>query len=429
MSALLSPAIWNEFPLIFADTGGYLERPFDGTLELGRSALYGTFLALGIPFEFWPNVISQAALATWILALVLRVHKIGRRAFLLTLLVMGLTLATSLPWYVGQLMPDIFLSLVTLAIFLLAFHDDKLTRLEKIALASFVTIASAFHMSILALTLALTLAFCLLECFASRLHFATPSWRLPVIAAVAALCLAPTSNLLIAGKFAFTPGGTTFLFARMVQNGIVGQYLSDHCPDETLRLCRYKDQLPTSADDWIWNYQSPLHKLGWWPAFEPEADRIIRESLLQYPSRHVTTALWQTIEQLVQFKTGEGMGLKDNWHSVSVLKRFAPRVLRSLYASRQQNDQLRFTLLNRIHVPVAWLSLVVVIFVLWARVNSSAPLAATCLIALFINAVICGTFSVPGDRYQSRLIWLLALAAAIALLTAWRASDLAEIRS
>jgi hypothetical protein len=70
MSALLSPAIWNGFPLIFADTGGYLERPFEGTLELGRSALYGTFLALGIPFEFWPNVISQAALATWILALV-----------------------------------------------------------------------------------------------------------------------------------------------------------------------------------------------------------------------------------------------------------------------------------------------------------------------------------------------------------------------
>jgi hypothetical protein len=313
-------------------------------------------------------------------------------------------------------MPDIFLGLVTLAIFLLAFHHEKLTRLEKISLASFVAIASAFHMSILALTLALTLAFCLLGCFASRLHFATPSWRLPAIAAVAALSLAPTSNLLITGKFAFTPGGTTFFFARMVQNGIADQYLADHCPDDTLRLCRYKDQLPTTVDDWIWNYQSPLHKLGWWQVFEPEGDRIILESLLHYPGRHVTTALWATIEQLVRFKTGEGMGSKDNWHAESVLKRFAPGVLPALNASRQQNDQLGFTLLNQIHVPIVWVSLVVVILVLWKGAKSSA-LAATCLTALLINAAVCGTFSVPGDRYQSRLVWLLPLAAAVALLT------------
>jgi hypothetical protein len=109
MSALLAPAIWNGFPLIFADTGGYLERPFEGTLALGRSALYGTFLALGIPLEFWPNAVIQPAVATWILAIVLTVHKIGRRPFLLTALVMALMVATSLPWYVGQLMPDVFL--------------------------------------------------------------------------------------------------------------------------------------------------------------------------------------------------------------------------------------------------------------------------------------------------------------------------------
>ena len=77
IAALLGPAIWNGFPLIFADTGGYLERAFDGTLELGRSALYGTFLAAGIPLQFWPNILIQAALTLWILALVLRVHRLG----------------------------------------------------------------------------------------------------------------------------------------------------------------------------------------------------------------------------------------------------------------------------------------------------------------------------------------------------------------
>jgi hypothetical protein len=72
LAGLLSPAIWNGFPLIFADTGGYLARAFDGTLEIGRSALYGAFLATDIPLQFWPNVFIQSALTLWILALVLR---------------------------------------------------------------------------------------------------------------------------------------------------------------------------------------------------------------------------------------------------------------------------------------------------------------------------------------------------------------------
>ena len=38
---MLLPAIYNGFPFIYADTGGYVARPFEGTLELGRSALYG----------------------------------------------------------------------------------------------------------------------------------------------------------------------------------------------------------------------------------------------------------------------------------------------------------------------------------------------------------------------------------------------------
>ncbi len=38
---LIVPALWNGFPLLFFDTGGYLARPFDGTLAPGRSVVYG----------------------------------------------------------------------------------------------------------------------------------------------------------------------------------------------------------------------------------------------------------------------------------------------------------------------------------------------------------------------------------------------------
>ena len=104
MGLLLAPAIFNGFPIIFADTGGYLLRPIEGQLELGRSALYGAFLLAGIAFDFWPVVIVQAAVTCWIIVLTLRAFDLGERPGAALAVVLVLTLASSLPWYVGQLM-------------------------------------------------------------------------------------------------------------------------------------------------------------------------------------------------------------------------------------------------------------------------------------------------------------------------------------
>jgi len=124
--ALLLPALLNGFPLVFADTGGYIARPFERTLAL-RSALYGTFVAATIPFYFWPVIVGQAGLTTWLFAITLRVHDL-KGPVLLGSCVGILAVFTSLPWYVGQLMPDIFVPLAVLALHLLAFGSGKLRR-------------------------------------------------------------------------------------------------------------------------------------------------------------------------------------------------------------------------------------------------------------------------------------------------------------
>src|SRR5450830_1648256 len=97
LAALLWPALWNGFPIVYYDTGGYLARPFEGTLGNGRSALYGAFLALGIPLDFRPNVIAQAAVVAWLVVLTLRVHGSGGRPALATMVVIGLCVLTGLP--------------------------------------------------------------------------------------------------------------------------------------------------------------------------------------------------------------------------------------------------------------------------------------------------------------------------------------------
>src|SRR3954468_2127710 len=93
MGLLLAPAIFNGFPIIFADTGGYLLRPIEGQLELGRSALYGAFLLAGIAFDFWPVVIVQAAMTCWIIVLTLRAFNLGKRPGAALVVVLTLTLA------------------------------------------------------------------------------------------------------------------------------------------------------------------------------------------------------------------------------------------------------------------------------------------------------------------------------------------------
>jgi hypothetical protein len=70
---LLAPAMWNGVPFLQYDSGGYLARWFEGYLVPSRSTVYGLFAVAGWPLDFWPEVLVQAAVAVWIISLVLRV--------------------------------------------------------------------------------------------------------------------------------------------------------------------------------------------------------------------------------------------------------------------------------------------------------------------------------------------------------------------
>src|SRR5580704_12512304 len=76
---LLAPAMWNGFPFLQYDSGGYLARWFEGYLEVSRSTVYGLFAVVGWPLDFWPEALLQAAAAVWIISLALRVHGLGDR--------------------------------------------------------------------------------------------------------------------------------------------------------------------------------------------------------------------------------------------------------------------------------------------------------------------------------------------------------------
>lgn len=419
-AALLWPAFSNRFPLVFYDTGGYLARPFEHTLELGRSALYGAFLAVGIPFDFWPNVVAQAALAAWLVVLTLRAHGFGHRPAVALLATLVLAVLTSLPWYAAQLMPDILVPEAVLALYLLSFRASALRRHDVALLCATIAFAIASHMGTLGLMLGLIIVLLALRAVAHPV--AAGRLAVPALAVALGVALALLSNLAIAGRFAFTPGGATIAFVRLVDDGLAKRYLDDKCPDPTIRLCAYRDSLPAERDTWIWGTNSPLQKLGGWQEHDPEALRIFAETLLLYPGHHLKSALANTTEQFVRAQTGDGLA-PWTWDTRWAIERYAPGLYGRFVAARQQTEPFELTWLNVVHVPVFLLSvaaLPVLAGLGRTRVRSSAAVFALFVfVALLINAAICGVFASPNDRYQSRLAPLATLAVTIAAL-GWR---------
>ena len=413
--ALMAPALWNGFPLIFPDTGGYLDRPVLGTLGMGRSALYGLFLYAGVPLSFWPNAVLQSALTAWLIVLTLRANGLGGRPWLALVIVTVLSVGTGLPWFAGQLMPDILFPMAVLALYLLSFRSDRLAPWERFCLAAVIVVAIPSHMAAAGMCVAVIAALWLVTGF-KRLALPKPRLWFAAGSVAAGLALCPISNLTVTGSFAFTTGGSSFLFGRLIEDGIVARYLADRCPDASLRLCDYKATLPDDADGWLWDSDSPFRILGDEAGLGSEERAITMASIGRYPLLHTTTAVTAAVTQFFSFRTE--VGVDNNAPTTYMFSVHFPQLFAQFMRARQQADRFNVAPLNYLHVPIAALAIAGIAGALIFRrrlkiAPEAAALCLTILLALAANAAICGIFSHPVDRYQSRLVLLAPLAVAL----------------
>jgi len=415
IALMLAPAIWNGFPIIFPDTGGYFTAPILRELANGRSALYGLFLNGGIPLAFWPCVVAQAAIMAWLVVVTLRVNGLAGRPWLALGIVAMLCVITSLPWFAGQLMPDIWFAAAALSLYVLAYGGPRVARWERILLGAIVAFAMASHMAAAGMCIAVLAVMALTHI--KRLKLPRARMTFAASAVAAGILIQPVSNAVLTGSFAFTPGGSNFLFGRLIEDGIVQRYLDDQCPDPAIKLCDYEARIPDNADAWLWGGDSPLYTMGGWAAFGPEAKRIIRATLNDYPLTHAATAIEAAVTQFLSFKSE--IRVEDN-HTHWSIRDFAPQLYPALLAARQQAEPFGIEPLNLLHMPVAYLALAAMALAVIFRRRLHVPdeAYALCLIlfaALAANAVICGVFSHPVDRYGSRLVLLAPFVCAIIL--------------
>jgi hypothetical protein len=411
----LAPALWNGYPLLEYDTGGYLARWYEGYLVPSRSTVFGIYLHFGEDSNFWVNLGIQALTTLWLLQLTLRMFGITRLSRLAGVS-MALILTTALPWLASLLLTDIFAGLSVLSLFILVVYGDKTTPIEKTMLFAFTAFAAASHSA----TLAVLLGLCCLGWIAQplldgRLTVAGLARGSLTIVAGAALLL--SANYALSGKFAWTPGGYGVSFGRMMQDGIVARYLREHCPQQPLKLCPYRNELPATADQFLWG-NSMFNTLGRFQGMNDEMGFIVLHSLAAYPVWQAEAAIAATAQQLVDVGTGEGT---NGWipHTYGIIERYLPTQLPAMRAARQQHWDINFAPVNWIHIPVALASMLLAAIIfgraLWyRRMDDVALLAATVTLAMLGNAFVCGVISGPHDRYGARMVWITTLVVLIA---------------
>lgn len=422
MAILTAPAVWNHFPLLQYDTGGYLARWYEGTLVPSRAVVYGLVLNLGVPLSFWPVVLGQSALTIWIAALILRAHGLGERPWLLLGVIGALSAVTTLPWLTAILLTDIFFGLGVFALYLLLMCNGALSGRERIGLIVLTAVAAATHSATIAV-LAMLLTAAGLLWLVNRERVPAANLRRGLIALVLGAMMVFAADYTVAKRLAWTPGGFALSFGRMLQDGIVNKYLDEHCPDPALKLCAYKNQLPQDADVWFWGSKL-FDNLGRFAGVGQEMEKIAIESLIDYPLLQVQTAAVATAKQLVAVHTGEGV-VHWVWHTYFIVHDFAPQLEASMWAARQQRGEISFNAINALQYPIALLSIALLpVLLLLGRQNKVPPdiaeLAAWVGLTLLANAFVCGALSNPHDRYGARAVWLASFVVALAMVRAYQ---------
>lgn len=406
---LLTAAIWNGFPLTFYDTGAYLNEGLADNFIVERSPVYSFFLRFGgAGHSFWWIAILQAAMTAFVIVEAARAVRPSMTLPSFVSVLALLIVATGLPWYVGQIEPDCLTAIVVLSIYLLAFHARVLGPVRVGVLVAIAGVATGAHPSHLGLAAGLAICVTAYRLATPKTHWPHANAALPASVFVLGLGLLLAANYHFKHEIFVSRAGANFEFARLVQDGIAKRDLDAICPEAGLKLCPYRNQLPKTADEWLWS-DGPFIKLK---RFEGTADHsayVVRDSLARFPWLHLKAAVSDTATQFVSFATGDQIE-PQAWILYPDLQRFVPEQLDAYMHSRQQSGVIDFKLINLVHLPVAWLGLAGMLAGLWfairARVRKPILLFGFILLALLGNAVICGVMSNPHNRYQSRLIWL-----------------------
>ena len=435
---LLWVAIFNGYAIFFPDSGEYLGVSFYWQPAIYRTISYSIFIRLvSFGTSPWLVIIAQSVIVIFVLhsvfKFILRENVPFEREGLLFLgLILFLTFGTTLPWFVGQIMPDVFTGLAMLSLFLL-LYDSGMSVVRTALLSAVLCLSVATHITHL-----LTVAFLLLAIVVFRLFAAFRMfWPARSPKGIVAFVLVPVlaiSGLLTLSNwssgygFSLSPARPIFLLGRLMESGMAADYLQQRCAVEEFTACKYLHNLPKSSEELLWRANPLFNEMGGWSGGRSEASRIVSGTIWHRPVRFAAECVKQMFRQFVAMGAGSGNYALRSGPEIEGFLELYPGDVRRYLATRQSIGKLamdgyRWSFL---YVAVFWCSFGVCLIVLFAkrlRARIADQLFVFTVIFLFANAFATGALSIVNDRYQARAAWLMGLCCAAYLLS-WFGSSL-----
>lgn len=414
-AVLLWAALYNGYPLTFWDTRAYVEHARTLLPRPDRLIGYSLLIrAASFSLTLWPVAVLQGLLVAWLLWRVTHVLVGCVSSTAYFGLVAVLAGATALPWFTGQIMADVFTPLLLLALFvLLEAHD--LGRRERALLLGLLALCVSVHLTHLPIAVGL-----LLLALADARGAERPLARLrsPALALFAGLLAIAAFNFARSGRPTLAAGSDAFVLAHLVESGIASKELNARCDERDYMLCQHRARLPMSTDRFLWVDALGIKPWEQRELISREARRLLHDSLLDFPGLHLQVAASYTLQLLARFATGEGLDADARPLIEEQLRAYVPTDVAAFRAAKQQRDALPVATLRRVHTPFGWLALALSCALVGAAALSrsarlwrepSVRFAAFTLSAYVLNALLSANLAGLYDRYESRLVWTLAL--------------------
>ena len=378
---------------------------------LGRSIFYGLLAWLGaLTGTLWSVVVTQALIVgAVVVGAVRHVVDPGSSRFAAVVAATMLALATTpLAWFTAMVMPDVMTgpAVVAAAVLLVGWRRERAAgRAFRAGIAGYAALVHSSHVAILLVLGIAGLAFARARAGAAMLIAAA----LVGVAGEAAFARGVTA---LTGSAPIRP---PFVTARLAEDGPARAYLQRHCGSVDFRLCRYRSRLPLNSDLFLWSDDPAQGVFGTVPvaeqrALSAEQPRFVWAVVRDRPVAVASVALAAIGRQFAAWRLSEFNHDLFPDDARAIADRLPPGERRTFVASRAFRGTMPVRLAEAASLAWTLLGLAAALWV-WTREGWSrrSAVAAVLVAGWVVDVAICGALSTPHDRYQARVVWVLAL--------------------
>ena len=438
----------NGFVLFFGDSGGYIERAFNGLLSNHWAMFYSLFIKWTSlnGWSLWGVAFFQNLIISFLLYQILTLfpYRYWYRVAAFAILLFLLNFLSSLPWISNMMMSDIFTGIGVLSLILLMVKShQKVVFWALFTLFIFGVLAHKSHAPILGLLLLV----CTMLSFIYQRYIKRKSKKdhLITLAIIwvgfiaGSTFLKPVVNWLIAGdhyqhveaadnsqsKLKTANSEYHFVWRTLRRMKIYNSVLETYCPTENWKiLCNKKEMQRRGRNgfkDDLWagdNFSAEVEKMGKAVLTDPHYIYLLAKDGINRGLH---------LSRLHRFPIS-AKPLPTERRKKKVLQYFDKDITyyeNSKAASGWQMKRIRrdlHSITNFILNKWRWLALLftAIIIFLSPKKETIVPLLIgtfAILVAYYINCILMATFSTMHNiRYSGRLTWTLTLILVLQLL-------------